>query len=92
MSNVMKVLGFRRGNSTEKTYASKDEANMVIESILLHYGVDPYSHHVSGADGDNAAQFRETSETRTSEEHGTCQKFVGFTVCCFYSHLVYIYF
>ena len=44
---------------------------MVIESILLHYGVDPYSHHVSGADGDNAAQFRETSETRTSEEHGT---------------------
>ena len=91
MGNLMKVLGFRRGNASEKTYAfpehqpqgwpeavrfkkakfaSKDEANMVIESILRHHGIDPYSHHVTGADGGNAGLSRETvhSDDEDNEE------------------------
>ena len=81
MGTIMKVLGFKRGNASEKTYsfpehqpqgwpdavrfkkpkfATKDEANMVIESILRHHGIDPYSHHISGADGGNAGLSRET--------------------------------
>ena len=90
MGTIMKVLGFKRGNASEKTYsfpehqpqgwpdavrfkkpkfATKDEANMVIESILRHHGIDPYSHHISGADGGNAALSRETVDSSDNEEH-----------------------
>ena len=89
MGIVMKVLGFKRGNATEKSYtfpdhqpqgwpeavrfkkpkfATKNEANMVIESILMHHGIDPYRHHVFGADGGIAVHSRETVDSSDSDD------------------------
>ena len=42
---------------------------MVIESILRHHEIDPYSHHVTGADKGNAALSRETVDSSDNEEH-----------------------
>ena len=92
MSNIMKVLGFRRGNASVKTYsfpehqpegwpeavsfkkpkfATKNEANLVIESILLHHGVDPYKNHASSAEEDDHVEVNPRRSDRPVKSRET---------------------